>query len=321
MLSDFMPFWAVARLLLTHGNPYSSLQIVAVMSAVEPSKAASVFMYYPPWTLPFFLPFGWLDHSNAQFLWFLLHSLIIFLGGKILWQHYAGAVNLSRASWLALLTFTPIYFVLLLGQIAPFVLAAVIGFLRAARNQSWYWAGAWIAIASIKPHLLYLLWIVLALWVLRDRRWQVAVGFVVTFVILATVPALIDGQIYSRYLNLMTDPKMISPMGWANPTIGTVANQILGGNKIWLRWLPVVAGVVWLMGYGGNMVQVGIGPGIPLVVLVSVVTTPYSWTYDYVVLLPAVLQAVTWYNRAINRQQASFVLALYLGAGATLDIR
>ena len=319
MTNDFIAYWAAARLLLNNGNAYSPVELFEFQRAVDSSMAVPMLMYNPPWTLPLVLPFGRLDHDAAQLCWFLLHTVIIFLGSHFLWQHYAGNSTLSRAGWLALLAFAPIYFVLLIGQIGPVVLAGVIGFLLAVHRQAWFWAGACLALASIKPHLLYLLWIAVLLWLWRDRKWQVATGFAVAFAVLAAVPLFLDGQIYSRYLNLMSDRAVILPMDWLNPTIGMAVNELFGSNTMWLRWGPSVCGTIWLAYYWQkNAIHWDWSKELPLILLVSIVTTPYSWTFDYVVLLPALIQGVVWLSGLKICPPTLWVSAIYLTSCAIL---
>jgi hypothetical protein len=70
------------------------------------------------------------------------------------------------------LTFAPAYLVLILGQIGPLILLGLVGFLLCARDKHWKWAGAFTILISIKPHLLYLFWIALVLWIIEKRQWQ-----------------------------------------------------------------------------------------------------------------------------------------------------
>ena len=85
--------------------------------AVGWSQPEPLVMWNPPWTLPLISPLGMLDYDTAQFIWFLLHALIIFVGAQILWQCYTGEHKYARYGLVSVLVFPPIYFALLLGQI------------------------------------------------------------------------------------------------------------------------------------------------------------------------------------------------------------
>lgn len=317
MTNDFIEYWAAARLLMNHGNAYSPNDLLKLQSTVGWSAVEPLVMWNPPWTLPLVLPFGLLDYDTAQLLWFLLSTLTIFLGAQLLWRIYAANPAPNRTFWLALFGFTPVYFVLLLGQIAPLILAGLIGFLLAMRRQAWTSAGACLALATIKPHLLYLLWIVALLWVVRQRQWRVAAGFFLMFAIMAGLPLLFDSQIYGRYLALLADRTVTSPRDWATPTIGTALSALVGGQSGWLRWLPALGGALWLSRYWYDNARQWDWPAeLPLVLLVSIASAPFSWTFDYVVLLPAVVQGAVWlsastpYSWASGHGSSWFYLAL-----------
>jgi hypothetical protein len=313
MINDFIAYWAAARLLLTNGNAFLPAEQLEMQRSAGWTGSTALLMYYPPWTLSVFLPFGYFDYDTAQTLWFLQNSVFIFLGALLLWRLYSNSPTPSRVGWAALLTFAPIYFALLMGQVGPLVLVGLIGFLLAARKQAWFWAGAWLALASIKPHLLTLLWISASLWVLWERQWRLGAGFVSIFAIMVIAPTLWDRQIYATYLSVISDRRVVLPIDWANPTIGTAANVFLGGNFGWLRWLPTIAGVLWLLRYWQkNSKTWDWSVELPLVILVSVVTTPYAWTFDYVILLPALMQGAVWCGIAGNRQRVRWVSVIYL---------
>lgn len=291
MTNDFIEYWSAANLLLHHGNAYSPAELLALQRSVGWSDPAALLMWNPPWTLTLLAPLGLLDYDTAQFLWFIIHALIIFVGAQLLWRIYSETPALSRRGWIALLAFAPVYLVLLLGQIAPLILAGVIGFLLAARRGAWFGAGAWLALAAIKPHLFYLLWLAALLWVLRERQWRLAAGFCLTLALLAGAPLLFDGQIYGRYLALLNDGSVVQPQQWATPTLGTAVNVRLGGQHDWLRWLPALGGTVWFASYWSKQQLRWDWPvQLPLVILVSVASAPFAWSFDYVVLLPALMQ-------------------------------
>ena len=312
MTNDFIEYWSAAHLLLNNGNAYSPAELFQVQRSVGWSEASALLMWNPPWTLALLVPFGLLEHDTAQFIWFLCHSVMIFLGAQFLWRIYAATPTFSRAAWIALLSFAPVYFVLLLGQIAPLVLAGVIGFLLAARQGAWIRSGACLALASIKPHLLYLLWPVVLFWVLRERRWHVGAGFAVAFAIMASAPLLLDHQIYARYLALLSDRTVVLPQDWATPTLGTAISVLVGNRNSWLRWLPALFGLLWLRFYWQKYAdRWDWSDALPLILLVSVATAPFSWTFDYVVLLPAVMQSAVWVSASNQGGHARWYAALY----------
>src|SRR5258706_11399846 len=129
--NDFVEYWAAARLFVSSGNPYAPDQLLKLEQSVGWRESAPLLMWNPPWTLSFILPLGLLDYDIAQFIWFVLHALIIFLGAQMLWRNYGGDALRSRPALLTVLSFTPVYFVLLLRQIGALLLFGVIVFVPA----------------------------------------------------------------------------------------------------------------------------------------------------------------------------------------------
>jgi len=136
-------------------------------------------MWNPLWTLAFTAPLGILDYGAAQFLWFVLQMMVIFVGARILWQSYGGALHNSWWSLITALTIAPTYFVLLLGQIGGLILLGLILFLHSVQRRAWWTAGLSLTLVSLKPHLSYLFWLAIVLWALRERRWRFVGGWVV----------------------------------------------------------------------------------------------------------------------------------------------
>jgi hypothetical protein len=77
---------------------------------------------------------------------------------------------------------------------------------------------------------------------------------------------------------------------WATPTIGSYLRELFGLEKFWLQFLPTLLGIAWFMYYwqqkrkGWSWID-----EMPLLILVSLVTNPYSWTYDLVLVLPVII--------------------------------
>jgi hypothetical protein len=57
---------------------------------------------------------------------------------------------------------------------------------------------------------------------------------------------------------------------------------------------------------------------LPLVLLLSVVTASFVWTFDQVVLLPAVIQAAVWTSQFEDRARAVTFIGIYISLGVLL---
>ncbi|TMA67600.1 MAG: hypothetical protein E6J73_02080 [Deltaproteobacteria bacterium] len=95
MINDFIAYWAAARLLLTNGNAFLPAEQLEMQRSAGWTGSTALLMYYPPWTLSVFLPFGYFDYDTAQTLWFLQNSVFIYLG----LCYSGGYIPTPRCSW------------------------------------------------------------------------------------------------------------------------------------------------------------------------------------------------------------------------------
>jgi hypothetical protein len=319
MINDFIEYWTAARIFLSGGNPYSPVELLQHEQAIGWTQPVALIMWNPPWTLSFILPFGLVDYATAQFAWFVLHVLIIFVGAQVLWQVYGGDGQKSRYAWISVLTFGPTVFVLLLGQIGPLILLGLVGFLFFLRRRTWGLAGVSMAFISIKPHLLYLLWLALVVWSLKERQWKVIAGLIISGTFIASLPLVFDTAIYTRYLELIRTAEVIRPLEWATPTLGTALAELFAIHGMWIRWLPSFAGGLWFLWYWSR--RAGAWDWIaelPLMLLVSVTTASFAWSFDHIVLLPAVIQCAVWTARNENREKRKVIVSVHVLLGLLL---
>jgi hypothetical protein len=319
MINDFIEYWTAARILLRGGNPYSPAELLQHQQAIGWTQSVPLIMWNPPWTLSFILPFGLVDYATAQFAWFVLHVLIIFVGARSLWQVYGGDPQESRYAWISVLCFAPTYFVLLLGQIGPLILLGLLGFVLFLSKRVSALAGASLALVSIKPHLLYLLWIALILWSLKERQWKVIAGLLIAGTFIASLPIVFDTALYSRYVELISAAEVVRPLDWATPTLGTALAELLAIDGMWVRWLPSFAGGLWFLWYWSRRAAAWDWIAeLPFMLLVSVATASFAWTFDHVVLLPAVIQCAVWTARDESRGKRRAIVAVHVLLGLLL---
>jgi hypothetical protein len=317
---DFVEYWAASRLLLTGKNPYGPQELFELQRSVGWADSIPLLMWNPPWTLSFTLPFGLASFDVAQGLWLLFNTFIVLFCAKELWLLYGGSPTAYRRAWLVVLTFVPVYLVLILGQIGPLILLGLVGFLRCSRDAHWKWAGALTILVSIKPHLLYLFWIALVLWIIEKRQWPVMVGATVSGFIAATIPLLFSPSVYTDYIQLNTVPNLPTPYDWQTPTIGGAARLFFGGEKIWLQFVPCFIGISWLLfQWHKAKSHWEWTEQLPGLIVASVATAPFAWSFDYVVLLPALIQAASWlWRRPLLIRESpviivySIIMALYM---------
>ncbi len=287
-LSDFVEYWAAGRVFLSGGNPYSAQELLAVQGSLGWVEREPLMMWNPPWTLPLVAPLALMPYWVARGVWFLLSLVLLFACADFLWSLYGGPGEGRWLAWLTTLFFVPDAMALYLGQIAPLILAGLAGFLFCLRHGRPWLAGACLFLLALKPHLLYLFWILLLLWVFKERQWKVAAGLSLTGLALVIGAAAVNRAVIIQYLEALGSDQ--GPLRWQTPSLGTALRMAVNNDGGFLALLPMLCGlaaVAWLWCRWKE--RFDWRERLPGVVLLSVVTTSFSWTFDWVLLLPAVI--------------------------------
>jgi hypothetical protein len=194
---DFHPRWLGLRAMLRDGaNPYSSavtldIQMQMLGRPALPEEDQQAFAY-PLHIMALVGPLALLPLPVAQAIWFSLleASLLIFVFVA------PRAVGWRPPTWLLALT---VVFVLglysnvwamILGQASIFVAALVALAWWSLRAGRWSLAGACLALATIKPQVIFLLVPGVLIWAIYRRRWQLITAFTAVFGALVLLPVL-----------------------------------------------------------------------------------------------------------------------------------
>jgi hypothetical protein len=299
---DFGHFWAAGKLTLSGQNPYNPQAILELLyrqgRLPDNSDVVSV-MLNPPWTLPIVMLLGMISYPVSRLLWLLISIMVIMVSAKILWSIYRGSNRSQWLAWLLAFTFTPTISTLQKGQFTPLILLGLAGFLlvvdqlsRQDPQQFTKWqiiiiAGISISLMAIKPQLLYLVWLALLLWCWHQRKWMILIVGGLLLALEMAIPSIFNPSVVTQYFQNMAEYPITE---WATPTIGSYLRVLFGLDKFWLQFLPPLLGSAWLIYHWYQHRQFWSWTDeMPLLTIVSLVTNPYSWTYDLVLLLPVII--------------------------------
>ncbi len=295
---DFGHFWASGKLFIDQENPYDlkkmnemQLQAGAIQSSYP---SIGIQTLNPPWSLLIFAPFSLLNYSLARVAWLIVNIMLVVVSVRRFWQIFNGS---DYQLWFALLIsfcFTPTYSVLSKGQITPWVVLGIVGLCLYFEGKiNIWWAGTCLVLISLKPQLFYLLWPTLVLWVISQRRWKLLfTGAIIGLLVLITI-FLINHQIFLQYFTAIQEYPYDQ---WATPTIGSYLRFFwLGVDKFWVQYLPACFAIGWLAFHYLKHKQTWVWRDqLPILSMVSLLTSPYAWTYDQIIILPAILVATHW---------------------------
>lgn len=183
--NDFYSRWMGARALFLAGkDPYSNAVTREIQIGMYGRPALAdedqVAFAYPLYAALFAAPLVVLPYAWAESFW-IAFLIVAIVGASILFARW---VEWPQTHWglLALLafvlTFYPAQRGVFLGQFALLVYASLaIGIVLVAREHDGF-AGCFLAIATVKPHVALLAILVILSWAVWHKRWRVWVGFV-----------------------------------------------------------------------------------------------------------------------------------------------
>jgi hypothetical protein len=178
-----------------------------------------------------------------------------------------------------------------MAQTSPFLLLGFSLFLYLHRRRP-FLAGASLLLMAIKPHLFLVFWAVLLADSVYRRRFVVFAGLAAALVAGTTFAMGFNKHIWQYYLAMLRGSDLDSEFF---PTTSMMFRLLIDSRAIWLLFVPSFVGIVWgLWYYARNRRVWNWGTHGMLLMLVTVLVSPYSWFPDEIVLLPALAFAFTF---------------------------
>jgi hypothetical protein len=309
---DFAAYWASARLLASGENPYDFDTLLSVQRSVGWPHATPLPTWYGPWILTAAVPVGLMPYWPARIIW-LCGQIASLLGSAMILGRVYGYDAASRVPVLVTLSSAGAILCLIEGQITPFALLGLAGFVLLTRLRKDWLAGAALFPVTAKPLTLYLFFLALALWLQRSRRFGVIGGVLITVGAMSTVAIVLRSTVFNEWIRFSS---YVSPLEQGyTPTVGTILRALFGADRLWLSYLSPIVGAIWFVTlwqrYGTDLDW---RHELPMLSIVSLLTTPFAWSHDALLLMPAFLQMAATYSGTCNRYAwiAANVLAVAL---------
>lgn len=277
---DFTAFWTAAR--LATENPYSHEKVLSLDRTIGFQRPTPFLMCNPPWTLPLVLPLRYFSYSNAFALWMLTSIIVVAAGTLLLWRFYVG--KLSPAALLLAMTFAPVLAMLRVGQLTAWPFLGICLFLiNVERRRDWI-AGASLLFVFFKPHLFLPFLACLGCWILWSRRYRVLGGIAAALAVASGLAIAVNRDVFSFYTEAMAD---FTKAGQA-PTLSVLLHAFSG--SVLLAMVPVVGAIAWATYHWWNRRERWEWrTQLPVLLLVSLVSSYYMLIYDEAVLLAALV--------------------------------
>lgn len=196
---------------------------------------------------------------------------------------------------------------LLFGQVNILVFTGLVGFLFFyARNQD-VLAGLSLAFTMTKPHLVYLALPIIVLFMIRERRWCALVAFSLMLIGSTAVVFLLRPTFLGEYLASNTGGNLFA---WETATLTTYLSLTLGLPWVRLIGVLLVPGIMVAWFFWCDKLTMLLW--VEITVLLSVITMPFGWSYDYVVLLLPLCQILAWLLMSIVTKREAALISIIL---------
>src|SRR5258708_1159944 len=285
---DSIQYWAAGKLLLHRDNPYDVKSTVELEWEQGYEQSRPVLVRTPPWSLFLFVPLGLVNAFWGWLLWMTASVASRLLAMRLSRNLFQKRDELRSVFLFVGYLFAPVLACLEASQIGFVLLIGIVLFLYFEKERP-FLAGAALALPFAKPHLLFFFWLAFFLWIVLRKKFAIAGGFV-TAVAAVTILALIfDPAAFQHYREMLRTAAIEREF---IPTVSGVLRLILFRPYFRAQFIPMMLGLVWSVWFClRNMSNWSWRDHGLTVMVISILTTPYSWLTDEVVLLPAVLFA------------------------------
>jgi hypothetical protein len=307
---DSIAYWTAGRLLIHQQNPYDSTIVLELERQQGYGEDKPLVLRTPPWSLFVILPLGLLSPFQAWILWTSVSLGSLLIAIRLCWKIYGIDTVPRNLLTIVGYTFAPVPACLVAGQMGLVLLLGLVLFLWWESDHP-YLAGAALLLPFAKPHLLVLFWCALLLWIIAHKKRRIAIGFTVALISATVLALLFDRHIVQHYREMLYQ----ASIGYEFiPALSGVLRLLFFRREFWVQFIPMTVGLIWCVWFvihnqhNWNWRQYG-----PALLVVSVLTTPYAWLTDEVVLLPAILQAgvAVYQTRAYMKVGSRLVLLIF----------
>jgi glycosyl transferase family 87 len=281
---DVISFWAAGRQVASHADPYAADSILRLERTAEfPASAQSLIMRNPPSALALVLPLAAFQPRGASLLWSLLLLASLGLAVHLFWEARGRPPNKLH---LLGYCFGPALICVLGGQSGLFALLGLVLFLRLHREHS-FLAGMALWFCALKPHLFLPFGVVMLLWVAQRRKYGVLAGTAVALAASSALAMWLDPAVWRQYFHMMHSPNIQAEF---IPTLGYGLRRAVRPGAVWLQYLPAMIGCCWAVYFfRGRRERWDWMEDGALVMLVSLLVSPYAWVTDHAIVIPALL--------------------------------
>ena len=287
--TDFSSFWMAGKLILQGKSPYD---IVAWGESFHQFELGflltPVFLYPLPLAL-LLAPLGHLPFLNAYIVWVALTQLMIIASLALL---LCLETNPRKKLFflplvIGTILFRPTILTLTQGQLSGLFLFVLVWIAFLWQKRKWFWGGCLLGLLALRPNLGFILIILVGLWLLLNKNWTALGGTLVSGIFVLTAGLIYNPAWVIQYLHVGSN-KLAETFG-GSPTVWGLGALISHNHTTTTLIIGCLAGLLILFGFFRAILHAH-ATLRPVSVLalaagVTLLITPYTWTYDQLLLV------------------------------------
>ncbi len=312
--NDFFTFWLAGHLVIKGGNPYDSTQWLAGHHEFGVTWIPNQAYVYP---LPLSLlsaPLGLLPLKTAYMVWVALSELMI-LGSLALLVFSRADQSLRKFLFpvlMGLILFRPAVLTLINGQISAWLLLILAAVVYLWEHGYWEWGSLLLPLLMLKPNLGVPILALVGLWLLVKKQYR-SIGLITLgLVALLLIGFLQNPHWVSDYWSIGN--VKVSQNIWGGPTLWGLGFLVCAHNASHtlifggFTSLLLISAYVWFIVLRWK--DISAFTLMSLTVVVTLLVTPYMWTYEQLLLLLPVLDLIWMLSKKGSRFLVSSILFL-----------
>jgi Glycosyltransferase family 87 len=310
-IMDFVGYWAAFQLFQRAQNPYDYSLQAGVEQSIHYccSKNETYSVWNAPWTFVLFYPFLAWPFAISASLWFVCNLVLPTCIAALIWKGWSPGIPIRpivlHLSGICLL---PYLYLMLVGQTSLWPILGWAGCFWALEKKRDDLAGLFLTLTTIKPHIGYLLYPVLFIWILRTRRFRVMMSAMLGLAALSFLAETLHPGVFLQRLHMKATPLVLAA-ATLETQIRLLLFRIYGEHILWPALaVPLITLFMTVFYYRRRPVV--LKNAVPPLLCISLLTAPYGGINDFNLL--AITQ-VAWLGRLFSFDGSNLHRTKWLG--------
>lgn len=287
--TDFFSFWLSGYSILNGEDPYSQNWWIYGHEQFGANWISDPTFLYPLPLGILFAPLGFFTLDHAFVFWVFLSQLLI-LVSAILLITYSKQKNVHKyllPILAGIFLFRPVILTLLQGQLGALFLLLLVLIIILWDNDKWLAGGILLPFIALKPSFGILIFSMIALWLLIQRKWEALGGALISSLCLFFLAWIFNPRWLTNFITIGSG-KLSDTFGYS-PTIWGISFYICGyQNPCSLILGGIICGLLLFATFYfffSNRVNRFPAFIMSLIIPIVLLVTPYGWAYDQILLI------------------------------------